>query len=516
MSNAGNPLVKKHDVDWNKVDEYKTGLSTKLRHEFEVRREAIPLVFVPGIMGSHLRRPGLPRDGKTDGLPNLRWSTDTGWVLSNLILADSDGPRRRALIVGSPRQTFNPDYLEVDEATPPGDGFQGIMKDYQEFLNKLREYKEWGELDKYFVFPVYAVGYNWTDDVLRGGKYLAKKIDTIIEEAKGVTGLCEKVILISHSMGGLICRSASELAGSRSKIAGIVHGVQPVNGSPAAYWRVKAGFEGGLLDILVRRALGSDGTRVTPVLGNIPGGLTLLPNKNYLTNNKEVGWLKITGSAKPIAPLPKKDPYQEIYREKARPKPDLGEAPSNNAYWGLIDPDLLNPDNAVVPGGNRRDRINADLNDPWPAYLRSLDKAESLHDLLSPSQGPLQHPQTFAVSGTGHDTAHVVELAIESNWVRSDSYPSKGFRGFFNDANGDRMQAVLQEPTGEGDGTVPLSSAEAVNVKGRPDPQDKSFAAEHQGAYGNDFGIVQEWAIDAIKTMAKHRYHEQRKGAAAK
>ena len=51
-------MAKKHTVDWNKVDEFLAGLETTEKHEIEVRREAIPLVFVPGIMGTHLRRPG--------------------------------------------------------------------------------------------------------------------------------------------------------------------------------------------------------------------------------------------------------------------------------------------------------------------------------------------------------------------------------------------------------------------------------------------------------------------------
>ena len=208
-------MAKKHTVDWNKVDEFLAGLETTEKHEIEVRREAIPLVFVPGIMGTHLRRPGTDGKGEdADELPNLRWSTDTGWMLSNLIFACSDGARRRSLLVGTPDQSFDPNYLEVDEDSPPGDGFRGIMEDYHKFLKVLREH-DWGLLSKYFVLPVYAVGYNWSDDVKNAGTYLAKRIDAIIEESRKVTGLCEKVILISHSMGGLVTRTASEISGAQ-------------------------------------------------------------------------------------------------------------------------------------------------------------------------------------------------------------------------------------------------------------------------------------------------------------
>ncbi|MFN0101336.1 MAG: lipase family alpha/beta hydrolase [Bryobacteraceae bacterium] len=518
MPPPSNPLVVEHIVEWNKVDEFLAGLDTKRHHKIQVRREAIPLVFVPGIMGSHLRRKGLPRDGEDkDGIPNLRWSTDTGWVLSNLALPGPDGAKRRRMMIGTPQQTFNPDYLEVDEAKPPHDGFQGIMKAYHEFLEKLRAKSDWEGLEKYFVFPVYAVGYNWMDDVHRAGKYLADRIDAIIAESKKVTGLCEKVILITHSMGGLVSRSASELNGAQSKIVGIVHGVQPVNGSPAAYWRIKAGFEGSDSLGLVQRALGNDGTRVTPILGNMPGGLTLLPNKLYRNNKGEVAWLQVKRDGKDVLALPKSDPYAEIYRIKGRPKPKKDEKPSSNNYWGLVDPDLLNPENTVPEGGNRRDRINAELNDPWPAYLRVLDKAEALHNDLSPDAGPKHHPQTLCVAGTGHKTADNCVMIVESNWVRSDPYPTQGFRGFFTDPNGDDMQAVLQDPAGKGDGTVPFSSATALHADGRPEPKDFDTDADHQGAYGNDSAKVQEWAIKAITTMAKFHYKQKRgKGGSAK
>jgi hypothetical protein len=503
-------MPKKHQVDWNKVDEFLAGLETKETHEIEVRREAIPLVFVPGIMGTHLRRPGTNGEGEADGFPNLRWSTGTWWVLSNLAFARSDGAYRRRLIVGKPHQSFNPDYLEVDEDSPPGDGWRGIMEDYHIFLEILRKH-DWKELDKYFVFPVYAVGYNWTDDVKSAGTYLAKRIDNIIEESRKITGLCEKVILISHSMGGLVSRTASELCGAKDKIVGIVHGVQPVNGSPGAYWRMKAGFEGFNSLGLVQRALGNDGPKVTAIMGNIPGGLTLLPNKLYRANDGKAEWVRVTDDGgRLIVAKPQADPYEEIYRRKAVVQPKAGEKPSTNEYWGLVDPALLNPEKTTPEGGDPFDEMNAELNNSWDLYLKNLAIAEALHDALSPPSGPLPHPQTLAATGIQHKSADAIEMKVESNWVRSDPYPNQGFRGFFVNAAGKDMQAVLQDPAGDGDGTVPTSSGVGVDAPGRPSPGDITLRMEHQPAYENE--LMQQWAIKAITAMVKHRYWEQRKG----
>ena len=224
-------MPKLHDIEWYQVDKAVSGLETDVEHEIRVQREAIPLVFIPGIMGSRLRRAGTDGKGKgADGLPTLRWDpSDKGFMWSNFVGAD--GAQRRRLCIGTPEQNFDKGYLEVDNTKPVKDGFGGIMKDYLKFLNPLKKH-DWGPLAKIFEFPVYAVGYNWTDSNENSGKMLLDRINEIIAEAKGVTGLCEKVILITHSMGGLVARAASELWQGRSKILGIIHGVQPVTGAP--------------------------------------------------------------------------------------------------------------------------------------------------------------------------------------------------------------------------------------------------------------------------------------------
>ncbi|MCX6585728.1 MAG: hypothetical protein NTX13_04000 [Acidobacteria bacterium] len=506
-------MANKQQVDWFKVGMPFDNLETNAVHEIEVRREAIPLIFVPGIMGSHLRRPGTDGKGENNGLPNLRWNpSELGWTWDNLIGKDAEW--RRRLIVGEPDENFRPDYLEPDNDNPYGNGFRGIMTDYHKFLTPLRT-QDWGDFKKIFELPVYAFGFNWTDDVRNAASKLLERIDTIIEEARRVTGLCEKVILLSHSMGGLVCRTASEVLDGRNKILGIVHCVQPVNGAPAAYWRMKAGFEGSDKLGLVQSALGNSGPKVTAILGNMPGGLELLPNKLHVTNDKRKEWLRVIGeNGEELLARPVNDPYQEIYRHKADVAKPKGSSATSNEYWGLVDPLLLNPANPAPPGGNAWDQANAAAADPWQVFLDVLGIAEALHDELSPPTGPKQHPQTLTLAGTGHKTADVIELKVESNWFQSNPYPKQGFRGFFINGAGKNMQAVLQDPAGDGDLTVVLSSGVALEIPGRPKPGDKRTPVEHQPAYEND--VVQQWAVDAIKALCKHHYWERRKPAEEK
>lgn len=56
---------------------------------------------------------------------------------------------------------------------------------------------------------------------------------------------CKQVIVVTHSMGGLVGRALIHpmYGNLQDKVAGIVHGVMPAIGAPAAYKRMRAGFE---------------------------------------------------------------------------------------------------------------------------------------------------------------------------------------------------------------------------------------------------------------------------------
>jgi hypothetical protein len=492
-------MAKRKTIKWYEIDKTISGLETDAEHEICVQREAIPLVFVPGFMGTCLRRTGTDGTGSANGLPNMRWNPSSAmWMLK--YFSGTSGAERKAMLVGG---RFDPNYLEPANTNPTGDGFGALMEDYcKNFLTPLKTH-DWGALDRIFEFPIFAVGYNWTDSAENAGKKLAARIKDIIAEANNVVGFCEKVILITHSMGGLVSRSASEMAGAAGSILGIVHGVQPVTGAPAGYWRIKAGFEGfGMTS----RVLGNSGEKATPVLGNIPGGLQLLPNKLHRTNQGAAQWLTVTENGQAILALPKSDPYREIYRVKAAVRPAAGEKPSKNTYWGLVDPDLLNPGYVPPQNPNARDQMAAAKvsQDPWSGFLAVLDIAERFHDAL----GKRAHSRTFCVRGVGHETADVIEMQVESNWVRSDPYPARGFRGFFTNAEGKSMRAVLQNPAGDGDATVVRSSAAALDAPGKQMPGDRAINVEHQPAYEND--DVKAFATEAIIALCKKRYEDRR------
>jgi hypothetical protein len=100
-------------------------------------------------------------------------------------------------------------------------------------------------------FPVHAIGYNWLQSNGASAKAVAARIKEIIssyanvrDDLKQPQFECKQVILVTHSMGGLVRRALihPDIGGIQEKVLGIVHGVQPAVGAAAAYKRMRAGF----------------------------------------------------------------------------------------------------------------------------------------------------------------------------------------------------------------------------------------------------------------------------------
>jgi len=249
--------------------------------------------------------------------------------------------------------------------------------------------------------------------------------------------------------------------------------------------------------------LGTDGEEVTALLGNMPGGLELLPNKRYKSNDGEPCWLELIDSNGNKTALPKMDPYDEIYREE-------------ELYYRLVNPDWLNP------GTREKKGELADFKSDWDQYLINLNEAESFHDNLATET---VHPGTYQYYASGIASADRVvftraddkllgairrKLGITEDKISkknslvfkaekgagvigkpvliemagkllspsvitdTDWYQNRGgYRERVNDKGlpakgGDWQMVTLQLPDGAGDGTVPESSAMALQL-----PTDK-------------------------------------------
>jgi pimeloyl-ACP methyl ester carboxylesterase len=228
-----------------------------------------------------------------------------------------------------------------------------------------------------YYYPVWAFGYNWLRSNAEAGDLLVKKIDEIINYYNSISyfNCAGKVILVTHSMGGLVARWAAMKA--ESKILGVVHCVQPVAGAPVVYRRFRAGTESGAWSVSEKgfaTIVGNDAAHDVPALV-APGPLELAPNCHY-----PPGWLRVQhqrttfGKPEELHRLPKSDPYEEIYGKT-----------TDECWWGMIDPALLDP------AGKKKD--------PIEDYRETLKRVKKFHAQLKLKA----HPQTYGFYGVDKD-----------------------------------------------------------------------------------------------------------------
>lgn len=358
------------------------------------------------------------------------------------------------------------------------------------------------------AFPVHAFGYNWTESNIESGARLAEYIEALVKEyndpGREPASVCKGVILLTHSMGGLVARAAAKEHGAEQHILGVIHGVMPTHGAGAFYKRMVAGFSNehtGFFDIMGRitaYALGRSARETLPVLALNPGPLELAPNHRY---NGGRPWLMIRShdgtllkSLPEVEPGKDADPYGQIYSR-------------TDVWWRAVNPEWLDPVGTIL--------------DPENEYLDVLDQAESYHRTLADAGG--FHSRTFA---------HYSDDEAHAAWgdVVWEVTPSRrnlggiGWRGpevsgtregapetWVIHKHGGADSAVLRDPAGAemsaailkgadpGDGTVPAAaSAAAVD-------QFSEISCRHQQGFDHNSDYldprVRFWVLNVIVRM---------------
>lgn len=489
-------------------------------------RRVIPLVFLPGIMGSNLRlkengaAAWRPPNGKADGIVELvRYlNKDAGArqrvLHPALVEVDEDGPlvvdsRVEAQLLGANRADLDRfaelhGWGELHQESYAfilntlHDNLHNILDAdgrpspyWSRFVLKAQGKKEFGaekefknlsadDLKKFSsaAYPVHAVGYNWLQSNHLSANRVAERVEAIIRFYRDTLGKdCHKVILVTHSMGGLVGRAFTNLLNSQS-VLGVVHGVMPAIGAPATYKRMRAGFEG-----VAQVLLGRNGAETTAVLSQSPGPLELLPTSEYSTrvDGQKRHWLR----AQFRSPLNAKyntesllgagDPYEKIYLNQAN-------------WWRLVHNSLLRPDGSSQTRSTIRSK-----NDAFRAFARNLETAREFHQ---------------QIAGKYHSNSHAFYAADpdqpswgEVRWNASGQADNLTDAEFLSD-NLNGLVLVkskagistldIAEPDVPGDGTVPEVSGQAprdfVKQIFRHEGKKAGHPSyEHQFAYGQDF-----------------------------
>lgn len=542
----------------------------------EKERLIVPIIFIPGVMGSNLREKkdkfnskkvwrldgapsvlgwalphyGNARTRKLELDPNKTMIDDRGKITEAfdtevarikqkydskiLLLGNDKSHRNEVRRLKQERQQKieeaiknNPENRLFGSRQDRGWGTVGYMS-YGEFLEKLQDslFVPKGQtlqalnkliqaplftLDKgsktslipeneqikhcnHFYFPVHALGYNWLESNEDSAMALQELVNVTLPKYYKKRGqTCDKVILITHSMGGLVARYYTQALGGAAKVYGVIHGVQPATGAVAAYTRMKRGTEVNStflnkpIDGITENVLGKDAAEMTAVCAQAPGPLQLLPTPEY-----GMGWLTITAPDGKVESYPKSEPYEEIYLAKDK-------------WWCACEPHLINPLNT--------DHNLRQMQDDWDGYEAMVkDKVKKFNKAIANKY----HPNTYAFFGIENDThtikptsltyqaAHWQGKIVDSHKTPSTAHigdPSrlnlKELTGSRTLQNGDVNEKYTLLPAdGNGDGTVPQRSGEIpieyLTVR-------MHFPVEHEPAYRSQIG--QDFTLRAIVDM---------------
>lgn len=523
----------------------------------------VPVIVVPGIMGTNLRTRQKPRLGRVEDERNkMVGPGEPVWRPPN---GNSDGlkaariwnkytPRERQLLLDIPTLEVDPDGPVVIPKSEDGyvlterelrergwgevhaDSYGALLHGLQTRLNQTFGFDEQGEkrfiqqhwkdvmacdpqrwglrqfppltedqLVKHarYYFPVYAVGYCWLQDCTISAELLEKRILQIIASWKEAKRQCSKVILVTHSMGGLVARACAKRI--PDKIAGVIHGVMPALGAPVAYRRLACGTEPfspnssplkKFADSRIANMLGNSAEKTTPVLATSPGALELLPNHLYPQPWLHVRVIRLVGGSQGANGAGKNGEYG--YQTKPYDALSFPNATLQNPYdlyrdmkfwFRLIHPELADP--ARKYSNNKRDGVVS-------VIKKAVNTAESFHRTL----GDYYHPHTYAFYGDDKEQLSFGQV----RWV---ALQQAGSATALTPANLTAAQYIGQSETGQrrvlvegktelrfapdqqdarGDGTVPHQSGAGPTGKVK-----QVFATEgydHQGSYNNEHMLM--------------------------
>lgn len=194
-------------------------------------------------------------------------------------------------------------------------------------------------------YPVHAMGYNFLKSNGESARAIAERIRGLVKGYQQRGFKCDEVIVVTHSMGGLVGRAllhpdyGNLLNDSTVKILGMYHNVMPTTGAAAAYKRMRFGFkDSDQLDAGIKASvIAIDGQGATAILANSPGALELLPGAAYGND-----WLKLVDYAgKQIWSSPGS---QETALDGIYLKDDL-------SWWRLINSRWVNPADIPADSG---------------------------------------------------------------------------------------------------------------------------------------------------------------------
>jgi pimeloyl-ACP methyl ester carboxylesterase len=330
-------------------------------------------------------------------------------------------------------------------------------------------------------YPVHAMGYNFLKSNGESAIVIAERIRGLVKGYQNRGFKCDEVIIVTHSMGGLVGRallhpSYGNLLNDKSvKVLGMYHNVMPTMGAASAYKRMRFGFKDkwGPAATLEARILAIDGENATAILANTPAPLEMMPGIAYGQD-----WLKVVDTeGKTLWSWPggNATALESIYLQPA------------SAWWRLVNPLWVNPANVSEDNDGGITSVYERIKSAFK-FLHSIE--QTFH--------PTSSYASFCASTEHLSYGEVVFRAVEpwTPFVASDSLsPPETWQLLSDDAKGTlKVQAgrriltlVLLPGSAAGDETVPADRS-ARHIKGTlfPHGEIKGRGYEHQASYSDE------------------------------
>jgi hypothetical protein len=420
---------------------------------------AVPVIFVPGIMGSRLEFDELADEENPSEFEHPPdWDPDGYWMAEWLMMKSSKMRRILHHTHGARLLTDGP---HSDDELQRGWGTIANTY-YGSMLRHLR--------DSIAVIgaecPVYAFGYDWR----KSNADSAKTLKTFVAKTLKAH-LATEAILVTHSMGGIVVREAVRDEWMKNATLGVVHIAQPAGGAPVTYRRCFDGASFMTDGAKMAQLMGTTGVDLFNIFTAMPSAMQLLPFDQVRTAQSD--WLR----KRQPADGGKFVPWQGIshtiggYKSQYHP-PSL--APEINQ------PHLRRGDDEEARRLWAQTRFEAD---------DRLTEANQFYKTLQLRT----HPNTWSLASTGVETDTHVCFDL----------PAEGLKA------GAALDLAAGR-TDEGDGTVPLWSAFCVNTTTFRLPLDEgsdpelAFNFEGSGLVHDeicDDADVQGVTVSVIETM---------------
>jgi hypothetical protein len=448
----------------------------------------VPIVFVPGVMGSRL-----------DIIQGRTWDPDDSTAMATWIsLTDASVQKtRRALRAsgsgapGTAAKVKNTLY-HSSVFTDPIDQVFGASrcraigklatgKDEKPSIGVFYgTHRNWGSVNWGFYgsllmylesqlnahdddphFPVFACGYDWRQSNTISGRQINAFLRKVLNQYKAVAS---NVIVITHSMGGLAVRAGIQAdPGITSSIRGVIHGLQPSLGAVTCYRRFLTGAsapadkDGIGPDYVLNKIMGNTGARYAYNLSGCAGPLQLLPN--HLFSSCAGSWLQGLDGSYDLSAI------YTIYRQINVP--------------GIAGITAGGEEQSGTTQEKKSRSVRAD-------FAFNIKGAEAFHQALERTA----HPRTYVLYSTGLRTDHSIEFQnLFGSISAPDSRPKVQWQveGVDGADLTDLWNEVVYHRRPDGDGTVPEASAQCPTLMPLPlaEPAAAARPLEHAAAYGD-------------------------------